>query len=112
MIRQATPAEDEKACIGTETRPRASGHCRRHHSERQSVAPPITSNTSRGPSNPRPTWSASAKAPIPVASRNSVPSTIQSRCERRKGILVGGDEQGGQETVSAHWVKRRRRDHR
>ena len=42
-----------------------------------------------------------------------MPSMIQSRCERREGrVLVGGDEQGGQETVSAHSVKRRRRGHR
>src|SRR6266511_1738839 len=85
MIRPATPAEDEKACIGTEASPRASGQRRRHHRARHSAPPPITSKTSRGASNPRPTWSASAEAPTAVASRNSMQSTTQSRCERRGG---------------------------
>src|SRR5579872_1531155 len=85
MITPAGPADEETARTGSETRPRLNGQRRRHHSVRQSPAPPIASTTSSGPWSP---WRALVRpvvAPNTAARRNRALSTVQSRRERRAG---------------------------
>src|SRR5246127_4614282 len=101
MITPAGPAEEETARTGSETRPRLNGQRRRHHSARQSPAPPIASTTSSGPWSPCRSLLRPA-APNTAASRNRALSTIQSRRERRAG---GGSSASG----PVRLLRRRRR---
>src|SRR5437660_7625671 len=101
MIPPAGPAEEETARTGSEIRPTLNGQRRRHHSARQSPAPPIASTTSSGPWSPCRALLRPAAVPNTAARRNRALSTIQSRRERRAG--------GGSSASGAVSLPRRRR---